>query len=113
MAAALGLSACLVGGVLGVVGLKVNQVRASYRLNELRVLRNDLEELNRQLRVEQATLSSLARIESVARIKLGMAPPLLDQVRIAREYVGGSGAETADVVRTAWEARMINDAHPR
>lgn len=113
MAAALGLSACLVGGVLGVVGLKVNQVRASYRLNELKVLRNDLEELNRQLRVEQATLSSLARIESVARVKLGMAPPLLDQVRIAREYVSGSGAETADVVRTAWEERIAGDVQTK
>ncbi len=113
MAAALGLSACLVGGVLGVVGFKVNQVRASYRLNELRLLRNDLEELNRQLRVEQATLSSLARIESVARVKLGMAPPLRDQVRIAREYVGGSGAETTDVVRTAWEERIAGDVQTK
>jgi cell division protein FtsL len=107
MAVALGLSACLVGGVLGIVGLKVNQVRVSYRLDDLRALRSDLEELNRQLRVEQATLSSLARIESRARGELGLAPPLRDQVRLAREYVGGSRAQAA--VRTAWEERVTTD----
>lgn len=111
MAVALGLSACLVGGVLGVVGLRVNQVRLSYRLDDLRTFRSDLEELNRQLRVEQATLSSLARIESRARGEMGMAPPLRDQVRLAREYVGGS--RTTAAVRTAWEERITIDVYPR
>lgn len=111
MAVALAISACLVGGVLGVVGLRVNHVRLSYRLDDLRVLRSDLEELNRQLRVERATLSSLARIESRARGELGMAPPLRDQVRLAREYVGGS--RTTAAVRTAWEERIAADVYPR
>lgn len=111
MAVALAISACLVGGVLGVVGLRVNHVRLSYRLDDLRVLRSDLEELNRQLRVERATLSSLARIESRARGELGMASPLRDQVRLAREYVGGS--RTTAAVRTAWEERIAVDVYPR
>jgi len=46
--------------VLGVVGLRVQQVRLSYRLDALRQGRAELEETNRRLRVEMATLKSLS-----------------------------------------------------
>ena len=82
----------LVALILGVVGLRVQQVRLSYRLDALRAARTELEETRNRLRVELATLRSLARIEGKARAELGMVLPAPDQVRLAREFVpGGSG----------------------
>lgn len=95
------VTACLVGAVLGIVGLKVAQVRLSYRLDQLRLVRSQLEGVNRQLRVEHATLRALARIESKARGELGMLSPSRNQVRLAREYVPGVGGTAS--LRTAWE----------
>lgn len=109
MGAALALVAVLVGGVLGVVWMKVQQVRVSYRLDDLRTLRTDVEKLNRQLKVELATLTALARVESRAT-GLGLAPPAAGQVRLAREYVGGGRGSAS--IRTAWEDRLISDGRP-
>lgn len=81
--------------VLGVVGLRVQQVRLSYRLDALRQGRADLEETNRRLRVEMATLKSLSRIEGKARTELGMVAPGHDQIRLAREFVPGAGGTAA------------------
>lgn len=82
----------LVALVLAVVGLRVQQVRMSYRLDGLRAARAEMEETRGQLRVELATLRSLARIEGRARTELGMVTPGPDQVRLAREFVpGGPG----------------------
>src|SRR3990170_4204163 len=49
MGATLLISACLVGGVLGIVGLRVNQVKLSYRLQQLRPTRGEPEEGSRPL----------------------------------------------------------------
>ena len=93
---------CAVGLVLGLVALKVHQVRLSYRLDELRAARAEVDEANRRLRVELATLRSLARIEDVARTRLGMSRPARDQVQLAREYVvGGAGLVRNGERRTA------------
>lgn len=103
MGLALGLSACLMVGALGVVGLKVQQVLLSYQLDSLRAAKGEADELNRQLRVELATLRSLARIEDKALGELGMVPPARHQVRLAREFVtDGDGTVS---LRTAWETR--------
>ena len=103
MGLALGLSACLVGSATGIVWIKVEQVLVSYRLDALRAAKSGLDELNRQLRVELATLRSLARIEDKALGELGMVPPARHQVRLAREFVT-DGDGTASL-RTAWETR--------
>jgi cell division protein FtsL len=96
MAAALLGAGVLVALVLGMVALRVQQVRMSYRLDALRTTRVELEEANRRLRVEMATLKSLARIDGKARGELGMVPPARNQVRLAREFVpGGSGLSAA------------------
>jgi len=87
--------------VLGVVGLRVQQVRLSYRLDALRQGRAELEETNRRLRVEMATLKSLSRIEGKARTELGMVAPGRDQVRLAREFVPGDGGGAAALGRRA------------
>ena len=93
---------CAVGLVLGLVALKVHQVRLSYRLDELRAARTEVDEANRRLRVELATLRSLARIEDKARTELGMVAPAADQVLLAREFVAdGRGVASASRSRTA------------
>jgi len=102
MGAAVACSAVLVAGVLGVVGLKVHHVRLSYQLDALRVSRAAAEERSRVLKVELATLRSLARIEDVARTRLGMSRPARDQVQLAREYVvGGASLARSGERRTA------------
>src|SRR5262245_17690217 len=82
MAGALISTGLLVVLVLGVVGLRVQQVRLSYRLDGLRATHAELEELRGRLGVEVATLKSLARIEGKARTELGMIPPERGQVRL-------------------------------
>src|SRR5262245_63145940 len=74
MAASLACAGFLVALVLSVVALRVQQVRLSYRLDGLRVARAELEEARSRLRVELATLKSLARIEGKARADLGLGP---------------------------------------
>jgi cell division protein FtsL len=96
MAVAVALSALLVGGPLGVVAVKAQQVRLSYRLDALRVARADLENVNRELRVELASLRAPERVERAARA-IGMTAPVRDQVQLAREYMPGR----PDVVRAA------------
>ena len=92
MAVSLACAGFLVTLILGVVGLRVQQVRLSYRLDGLRAARTEIEEARNRLRVEQATLKSLARVEGKARAELGMVLPAHNQIRLAREFVpGGSG----------------------
>ncbi len=91
MARTLVSAAVLVVLVLGVVGLRLQQVRISYRLDGLRTFKARLEESGSKLGVELASLASLARIEEKAR-ELGMGPPAAHQVQLAREFVrGGDG----------------------
>ena len=87
--------------VLGLVALSVQQVRLSYRLDELRAVKAEREEARSRLRVELATLMSLARIESKARLELGMVRPAGDQVRLAREFVSGAAGQQAMAPLTA------------
>ena len=91
MARTLVSAAVLVVLVLGVVGLRLQQVRLSYRLDGLRTFKADLEQSKSNLGVERESLASLARIEEKAR-ELGMRPPADHQVQLAREFVrGGDG----------------------
>jgi cell division protein FtsL len=102
MARTLVSAGVLVALVLGVVGLRVQQVRLSYRLDGLRTLQAELEESRSRLRVELDTLKSLARIEAKARGELGMVPPAGNQVKLAREFVaGGDGLSMAAAPLTA------------
>jgi cell division protein FtsL len=65
-------------------------LRAGYRMEELKNQRERLIETHRQLRLEKASLESLARVEQVAELQLGLAQPpagtvvLVDTSRIAR-----------------------------
>ena len=94
-------AAVVVAIVLGLVGLRMQQVRLSYRLDSLRTARADVEEANRRLRVEKASLQSLARIDLAARTQLGMVAPTRHQIELAREFAVGSAASAALGERTA------------
>jgi len=108
MAVALAGAGLAVLLVLGVVGLRVQQVRLSYRLDALRQARAEMEETNRRLRVEMATLKSLSRIEGKARAELGMVAPGKDQVRLAREFVTAGGGAAALDRRAVVAERVVN-----
>jgi cell division protein FtsL len=95
--------------VLGLVGLRMQQVRLSYRLDILRTAKAGAEESNRRLRVEKASLQSLARVELEARSRLGMVAPTREQVQLAREFVGAGTASTALGERTAAAAAPASE----
>jgi cell division protein FtsL len=84
----------LVTCALAVVGLRVQCVNLGYRLDAVHAERTELAGLLRQLEVEVATLRSPARVESRAR-ELGLITPASQQVRLAREFVGGDSGMTA------------------
>ena len=92
---ALLVSAALVCGALGVVGLRVQQVHLAYQLERLHQERTAVETAIRQLEVEVATLRAPARVEQRAR-QLGLTVPDRQQVRLAREFVpAGTGLAAA------------------
>ncbi len=98
---ALLVSAALIGGGLGVVGLRVQQVHLAYQLDRLQRERTQVETAIRQLEVEVATLQAPARVEQRAR-QLGLTPPDRQQVRLAREFVtAGTGLAAAHRSRVA------------
>ena len=101
LVAAFVVSACLVMGALGVVGLRVQQVHLAYQLERLHRERADIQTALRQLEVEVATLQAPGRIEQRAR-QLGLVAPDRAQVRLAREYAtDGTGLAAARRSRVA------------
>jgi cell division protein FtsL len=104
MAGMLCLGCVLVGAVLGYVWLQVQRVRASYELEGLRGARTRLEEQNRKLQLELASLRAFARVDSAAR-RLGLTPPEPDQIRLAREYLPSEGSARHTSLRAADDAR--------
>jgi cell division protein FtsL len=101
MLAGIAAAGVIVALVLGLVGLRMQQVRLSYRLDTLRTAKAGAEELNRRLLVEKASLQSLARIEDEARTRLGMVAATQQQVQLAREFVRGGTVSAALGDRTA------------
>lgn len=65
-------------------------VRLGYQLERVEKQREVLLERNRQLRVEKAQATALARVESIAKGRLGMVPPRPAQVILVEDGVLGS-----------------------
>jgi cell division protein FtsL len=105
MATGVLVCALLVGTTIGVVAVKVQQVRLSYELDALRSARAKLEDVNRQLHVELAALRAPARIERLAK-DLGLARPGRDQVRLAREYIPGPPSSPLEARAAQGEVRV-------
>ena len=98
---ALLVSAGLVLGALGVVGLRVQQVHLAYELERMHRERAQVETTIRQLEIEVATLKAPARVEQRAR-RLGLIAPEREQIRLAREYApAGTGLAAAHRSRVA------------
>ena len=101
LVAAFLVSAILVVGALGVVGLRVQQVHLAYQLERLHRERAETQTVLRQLEVEVATLQAPGRIEQRAR-QLGLVAPERAQIRLAREYTAaGTGLAAAHKSRVA------------
>lgn len=65
--------------------LHLEQVRVGYRVDRLERQLRQLEQGERQLRLESAYLSSPGRIGERAAAELGMAPPTLDRLLFLEE----------------------------
>jgi cell division protein FtsL len=74
------LGLALVGVVLSHVWLRLQVVHMGYVLSTTSKLQNQLEQEQRELKVELATLTSPDRLEAMARKRLGLAAPEKGQV---------------------------------
>ena len=70
----------LVGVALLHVWLRLQVVHMGYVLSTTSKLQHQLEQENRELKVELATLTSPDRLEAMARRRLGLRPPEKGQV---------------------------------
>jgi len=60
-------------------------VRLGYQLAKLGRVRETLLERKHQLEMDRAQAAALARVEPIARGKLGLVPPTLDQVILVKD----------------------------
>ena len=74
------LSLCLLGAVLVHVWLRLQVVHMGYVLSTTSKLQSRLEQENRELKLELATMTSPDRLEALARRRLGLVPPEKGQV---------------------------------
>lgn len=74
------LVVALLGVVLLHVWLRLQVVHMGYVLSTASKLQSRLEQENRELKVELATLTTRDRLDEMARRRLGLAPPQKGQV---------------------------------
>jgi cell division protein FtsL len=74
------LGLALIAAVLVHVWLRLQVVRMGYMLSTTSKLQTRLEQENRELKVELATLTSPDRLEALARQRLGLAAPEKGQI---------------------------------
>ncbi|MGH9433113.1 MAG: cell division protein FtsL [Terriglobia bacterium] len=70
----------LFAAIMGVARQHFECVKANYQIEELKKESAALQELNKQLRLEEAALADPQRIDALARQELGLAPPSPQQV---------------------------------
>lgn len=76
------LALCLIGALWLHVWLRLQVVHVGYVLSTTSKLQNRLEQENRELKIELATMTSPERLEALARRRLGLVPPEKGQVII-------------------------------
>ena len=76
------LGLVLIAVVLIHVWLRLQVVQTGYVLSTASKLQSRLEQENRELKIELATMTSPDRLESLARRRLGLVPPEKGQVII-------------------------------
>lgn len=72
----------LLGLVLGHLWLRLQVTQMGYVLSTASKLQSRLEQENRELKVELATLTTRNRIEEMARTRLGLTAPQKGQVTV-------------------------------
>jgi cell division protein FtsL len=78
----IGLALSLTALALCHVWVRLQVVRLGYVLSTTTKLQDQLEQENRELKVEIATLTSPERLERLARVRLGLREPEKNQVVI-------------------------------
>ncbi len=71
-------------GLILTVGGKVKIVRLGYQIQALEQQKEDLERINRSLRIEASSLSAPERIEKIAVERLGMVRPAKKHVVVVK-----------------------------
>ena len=79
---ALSIAIIVITFAVTIVWIKHQQVQAGYDISQLHRQRNQLMDLNRNLNVELANLTSLDRLERLAKQELGLVTPRPDQVQV-------------------------------
>ncbi len=83
------LIACLiVCGLILYVGEKVKIVQLGYRIEALEKEKQELERVNRSLRIEASSLASPSRIEEIAVKRLGMTRPAKQDIVVVKRPAG-------------------------
>ena len=83
----------LAAAVLAYAWQHFEMIRIGYRMEELRLERERLFKIQRQLSLERASLTSPDRIESIAIRQLGMTTPEVSQIVVMEAYGGLEEAE--------------------
>jgi cell division protein FtsL len=89
---------CLVlaAAVLAYAWQHFEMIRIGYQMEELRIERERLLKIQRQLSLERASLTSPDRIESIATRQLGMTMPSVSQIVVMEVYGGLEEARYPD-----------------
>lgn len=85
--------------------------RLGYQIERLQKQKETLVERQRQLEMERARISSLSRVEGVARERLGLVTPARGQVIFVRDGEGGAPPQLA-VARSAAGAEVQGPPAP-
>jgi hypothetical protein len=67
----------------------LSAIEYGYRIEQLKAQQNSIAESNRELKLEEASLKDLERIDLEAR-RLGMIPPIAGQVQVIESGTGDS-----------------------
>jgi cell division protein FtsL len=106
----------LTAGALVHVRIRLQQIHTGYALSQQRRTAHELTQAQKRLRIEAAVLKHPARIERIARTRLGMAPPeptAIHVVRVPRVAASPPVAGPAPVVATKAPAhRVVGRAEP-
>ena len=110
---------CLLFMILGVLCLvallflawqQFEVVRRGYEREELHKEIQHLAEVNRQLKLERATLRSPQRIDLIARRKLGLMTPSFQQVVVLSEPISSGGPK--EILVASRESLRVNSEIP-
>jgi len=66
--------------LLAAIGAHLETVRLGYQLARVARQKESLLERNRRLRMDRAEATALARVDALARARLGLVPPAPDQI---------------------------------